>query len=45
AQFGKPVLALFKQVKHIFDPENIFNPHKKTDATWDYSYSHIREHF
>lgn len=45
AQFGKPVLALFKQVKHIFDPENIFNPHKKTDATWGYSYSHIREHF
>lgn len=45
AQFGKPVLALFKEVKHIFDPENIFNPHKKTDSTWDYSYSHIREHF
>jgi len=45
AQFGKPVLALFKQVKHIFDPENIFNPRKKTDASWDYSYSHIREHF
>jgi FAD/FMN-containing dehydrogenase len=45
AQFGKPVLGLFKEVKHIFDPENIFNPRKKTDATWDYSYSHIREHF
>jgi len=45
AQFGKSVLGLFKEVKHIFDPENIFNPHKKTDATWDYSYSHIREHF
>lgn len=45
AQFGKSVLSLFKEVKHIFDPENIFNPHKKTDATWDYSYSHIRDHF
>lgn len=45
AQFGKPVLALFKEVKHAFDPQNIFNPHKKTDATWKFSYSHIREHF
>ena len=45
AQFGKSVLGLMKEVKTIFDPENIFNPHKKTDATWEYSYSHIREHF
>lgn len=45
AQFGKAVLDLFKEVKHTFDPQNIFNPHKKTDATWDYSYKHIREHF
>ncbi|MGH7234487.1 MAG: FAD-binding oxidoreductase [Candidatus Saccharimonadales bacterium] len=44
-QFGSEMLKLFKDVKHIFDPENIFNPHKKTDADWDYSYSHIREHF
>ncbi|HSX05831.1 MAG TPA: FAD-binding oxidoreductase [Candidatus Saccharimonadales bacterium] len=45
AQFGKEILALFKEVKHIFDPANIFNPHKKADADWKYSYSHIREHF
>lgn len=45
AQFGKPVVELFREVKHIFDPENIFNPHKKSDANWDYSYSHIRDHF
>jgi FAD/FMN-containing dehydrogenase len=45
AQFGKEVLALFRQVKHAFDPENIFNPHKKTDSSWDYTFSHIREHF
>lgn len=44
-QFGSEILELFRQVKHIFDPENIFNPHKKTDAEWDYSYSHIRDHF
>jgi FAD/FMN-containing dehydrogenase len=44
-QFGSEILELFRQVKHIFDPDNIFNPHKKTDAEWDYSYSHIRDHF
>ncbi len=45
AQFGKNIYAMFKEVKDIFDPDNIFNPHKKTDATWDFSFSHIREHF
>jgi FAD/FMN-containing dehydrogenase len=44
-QFGKEVLELFRDVKHIFDPDNIFNPHKKSDANWDYSFSHIRDHF
>lgn len=44
-QFGKEILGLFREVKHIFDPENIFNPHKKSDADWDYSFSHIRDHF
>lgn len=39
--FGKDMYQLFKQVKSIFDPNNIFNPHKKIDATFQYSYSHI----
>lgn len=43
--YGEEVLGLFKETKNIFDPDNIFNPHKKTDASWDYSMSHIREHF
>lgn len=43
--YGPAVVEIFKQVKNIFDPENIFNPHKKTDATWDYSFSHIRTNF
>lgn len=43
--YGPEVVALFKQAKTIFDPENIFNPHKKTDADWDYSFSHVRDHF
>ncbi|HYH74760.1 MAG TPA: FAD-binding oxidoreductase [Candidatus Saccharimonadales bacterium] len=44
-QFGEEVLNLFKETKKIFDPQNIFNPHKKADADWDYSYQHIRDHF
>lgn len=45
SQFGPEMLNLFKEVKKIFDPDNIFNPHKKSDANWDYSYSHIRQSF
>jgi FAD/FMN-containing dehydrogenase len=43
--YGPKVLRLFKETKYIFDPQNIFNPHKKADADWDYSFSHIRDHF
>jgi FAD/FMN-containing dehydrogenase len=43
--YGKEIVALFKQTKQIFDPDSIFNPHKKADATWEYSMAHIREHF
>ncbi|MDL2362825.1 MAG: FAD-binding oxidoreductase [Patescibacteria group bacterium] len=43
--YGKEVLNLFKQAKHIMDPDNIFNPHKKSDANWEYSFGHIRDHF
>jgi FAD/FMN-containing dehydrogenase len=44
-QFGKEIVELFRQVKHIMDPQTIFNPHKKALATWDYSFKHIRDHF
>jgi FAD/FMN-containing dehydrogenase len=43
--YGPEVVKLFRQAKHIMDPENICNPHKKVTADWDYSYKHIREHF
>jgi FAD/FMN-containing dehydrogenase len=43
--YGPTVFGYMKEVKTIFDPENIFNPHKKTDADWDYSFSHIRQKF
>lgn len=43
--YGKKVFGLMKDIKRVYDPENIFNPHKKTDATWDFSFSHVREKF
>ena len=43
--YGKEVFAIFREVKNIFDPENIFNPHKKTDANWEYTKEHIRTSF
>ncbi len=39
--YGEKVVGIFKKIKNIFDPEDIFNPHKKTDATMDYSFSHL----
>ena len=43
--YGSTVFGYFKKVKEIFDEDNIFNPHKKSDADWDYSFSHIRDNF
>lgn len=46
AQMYQPeMMALFGKIKEIFDPQNIFNPHKKTTATWEYSEKHMRKHF
>lgn len=42
AVFGNDVYRIFEQTKDIFDPSNIFNPHKKTDADWDFSMESIR---
>lgn len=43
--YSPSVLGYMKEIKSLYDPQNIFNPHKKTDATWEYSFSHIRERF
>jgi len=43
--YGKDMVDLFRETKRIFDPQAIFNPHKKANADWDFSYSHIREKF
>lgn len=43
--YNKKIVSYFKEVKNIFDPNNIFNPHKKTDASWAWSKKHMRDHF
>ncbi|HVV26009.1 MAG TPA: FAD-binding oxidoreductase [Candidatus Saccharimonadales bacterium] len=43
--YGPEMLKIFQEAKHIMDPEGIFNPHKKANAEWEYSFSHIRDHF
>ena len=39
--YGEPMVDLFRQIKQAFDPLGIFNPHKKTTASLDYSLAHI----
>lgn len=43
--YGKKMFEIFKEIKKIFDPKDIFNPHKKSDATLNFSLNHIRSHF
>jgi len=43
--YSPNVFGYMKEVKELYDPLNIFNPHKKTDATWEYSFKHIRQNF
>lgn len=42
AVFGDEMYQIFRRTKEIFDPMYIFNPHKKTDASWAFSMKHIR---
>src|SRR3989344_5404654 len=39
--FGDDIAALFKEVKDIFDPHNIFNPGKKVGGTKEYLEAHL----
>ena len=43
--YSPSVLGYMREIKSLYDPQNIFNPKKKTDATWDYSFAHIRQNF
>lgn len=39
--YGEEVYDLFEETKHIFDPDNIFNPGKKVGGTIEYLEQHI----
>ncbi len=39
--YGEKIMALFGQVKMIFDPLNIFNPGKKVGSSMEYSMQHM----
>ena len=43
--YSPNVLGYMKEIKQLYDPQNIFNPHKKTDADWNFSFSNIRKNF
>lgn len=43
--YSPSVLGYMKEIKALYDPLGIFNPHKKTEATWEFSFSHIRDSF
>jgi FAD/FMN-containing dehydrogenase len=40
--YGHDVYELFKKIKQIFDPQDIFNPRKKVGATLEYVMEHMR---
>lgn len=40
--YGPAVMRLFERVKHIFDPQGIFNPGKKTGGDLRETLAHIR---
>jgi len=42
-QFGIEIFDIFCEIKKIFDPDNIFNPLKKTNATFEFAKAHVRK--
>jgi FAD/FMN-containing dehydrogenase len=41
--YGSEVYKLFERTKQIFDPKNIFNPHKKIGGNMEYAMSHVKK--
>lgn len=40
--YGREVYKIFEDLKHIFDPLNIFNPGKKVGSSLQYALNHIK---
>jgi FAD/FMN-containing dehydrogenase len=40
-QYGEEMVELFREVKHIFDPYNVFNKGKKVNGTVEFARTHI----
>lgn len=40
--FGAEIVSIFGRMKQILDPQNIFNPGKKVEASMDYALSHMK---
>lgn len=40
-EYGEKIYEIFKEIKQIFDPDNIFNPHKKIGVTKEFAYNHM----
>jgi FAD/FMN-containing dehydrogenase len=43
--FSAEIESLFNQVKDIFDPENMLNPHKKVGVDFNYVKKHLRHSY
>lgn len=43
--YSPAVLEYMREMKRLYDPLSIFNPNKKVEATWEFSYSRVREKF
>lgn len=43
--YGAEMFGLFREVKKLFDPKNIFNPRSKTGASKEYGVVHLRKEY
>lgn len=43
-EYGAKIYEIFVELKNIFDPEKIFNPHKKTGGTFEYAQKFLINH-
>lgn len=41
--FGSEIYAIFKEIKDIFDPKNIFNPGKKVNPDKEFVFNHLKK--